>query len=150
MLPTLQNRENAPAYWFLDILWIVLASSKATGGAFSVMEQLMPEGAGPKPHIHPNNDEWFYILDGAIEMQVGEHTGTFGAGTSIFIPRQTAHAFRVKTTSRVLNGFTPGAMDELVVSLARPAEGRGLPPKGLDTDPAKLKAFADNEIGHPV
>ena len=48
---TIASNAEAPAYWFLDILWIVLASTEQTGGRFTVMEQLMPQGAGPGPHV---------------------------------------------------------------------------------------------------
>jgi hypothetical protein len=36
-----RNRETAPAYWMLDLLWLVLVDGHETGGAFSVMEQWM-------------------------------------------------------------------------------------------------------------
>ena len=56
-----RNRETAPAYWMLDLLWLVLVDGHETGGAFSVMEQWMRQGSGPPiPHIHPI-DEWFYV-----------------------------------------------------------------------------------------
>jgi len=32
-----RNRETAPAYWMLDLLWLVLVDGHETGGAFSVM-----------------------------------------------------------------------------------------------------------------
>jgi hypothetical protein len=48
-----RNRETAPAYWMLDLLWLVLVDGHETGGAFSVMEQWMRQGSGPPiPHIH--------------------------------------------------------------------------------------------------
>ena len=55
-----RNRETAPAYWMLDLLWLVLVDGHETGGAFSVMEQWMRQGSGPPiPHIHP---PWSYKL----------------------------------------------------------------------------------------
>ncbi len=76
---------------------------------------------------------------------------TAGPGTSVFIPRGTVHAFKVQSAAcRVLNGFAPGARDDVIATLARPAGHRGLPPKGLDTDPAKLATFANNSMGHLV
>ena len=149
--PALARNDDAPAYWFLDILWIVLASDAQTAGRFTIMEQLMPQGAGPGLHVHPQHDEWFYVMEGALDMQVGETRAHATAGQSVFIPRGTAHAFQVASpTCRVLNGFTPAAMDAIIRKVARVAERRELPPPGLDRDPASLKAFADNEVGHPV
>ena len=48
----IHNVDSAPAYWWLDGLWIVLAEAKDTGGRFSMMEELMPRGSGPAPHKH--------------------------------------------------------------------------------------------------
>ena len=42
-----RDRDTAPAYWMLDLLWLVLADGRETGGAYSVMEQLMPQSSGP-------------------------------------------------------------------------------------------------------
>ncbi len=151
LLPALARNDAAPAYWFLDILWIVLASDADTGGRFTVMEQVMPQGSGPGPHVHPVHDEWFYVMAGTLDMQVGDLRPHAAAGQSVFIPRGTVHAFKVTSpTCRVLNGFTPAAMDAIIRKVARPAGRRELPPPGLDRDPAKLKQFADNDVGHPV
>jgi hypothetical protein len=38
-----RNRETAPAYWMLDVLWLVLVDGRDTNGAYSVMEQWMHE-----------------------------------------------------------------------------------------------------------
>jgi hypothetical protein len=41
-----RNRETAPAYWFLEILWLVLVDGRETGGAHSVTEQWMRQDSG--------------------------------------------------------------------------------------------------------
>ena len=33
------NRQDAPVYWQVDILWILHASSQQTGGAYTLLEQ---------------------------------------------------------------------------------------------------------------
>jgi quercetin dioxygenase-like cupin family protein len=69
-----RNRETAPAYWMLDLLWLVLIDGHETGGAFSVMEQWMRQGSGPPvPHIHPI-DEWFYVMEGEMTVELGDQT----------------------------------------------------------------------------
>ena len=45
----IHHADDAPAYWMQDILWIMLADRDDTGGRWSMMEQLMPMGAGPPP-----------------------------------------------------------------------------------------------------
>jgi hypothetical protein len=60
--PFIHNIESAPAYWWLDGLWIVLAEAEDTGGRFSMMDELMPKGSGPGPHKHTWSDESYYML----------------------------------------------------------------------------------------
>jgi hypothetical protein len=47
-VPFMARRDTAPAYWVFGVLWVVLAESEQTGGAFSVMEQWMPADGGPR------------------------------------------------------------------------------------------------------
>jgi len=39
----IHNIDSAPAYWWLNDLWIVLAEAKDTGGRFSMMLELLPK-----------------------------------------------------------------------------------------------------------
>ena len=149
LVPIVQSAETAPAYWLLDILWCVLIDGEQTGGQYSMMEQLMPEGAGPPPHVHAFNDEWFYVMDGVMDMTVGGENVIATTGVSVWIPRNTVHAFKVtSSTCRVLNGFSPAGMEQVIKSLGQMTERRELPPKGLDAnDTRKLAAFANNYWG---
>lgn len=133
----IRNVDAAPAYWLVDVLWIVLADGNDTGGRFSTMEQLLPKGSGPGPHRHTWSDETFYLLDGEITFLVGDEIRTARKGDFFMVPRSTRHAFRVDSvTARLLNGYTPSSMEALIVELATPATRRALPPKGAVAPPA--------------
>lgn len=69
-------------------------SSTDTDGDLAVFEQsgLTPNG-GPPLHIHPNQDEWFYVIEGEYLFQVGEDKYKMNAGDTIFLPRNVQHAF---------------------------------------------------------
>lgn len=126
------NIDSAPAYWWLNDLWIVLAQSKDTGGRFSMMLELLPKGSGPGPHKHTWSDETFYMLDGEITFMIRDEIRTARAGDFLMVPRNTRHAFRVdSSTARFLNGYTPASLEAALVELAMPATERGLPPKGI-------------------
>jgi quercetin dioxygenase-like cupin family protein len=127
----IHNVDSAPAYWWLDDLWIVLADGKDTGGRFSMMYELLPKGSGPGPHKHTWSDETFYILDGEITFLVGDEIKTGRTGDFLMVPRNTRHAFRVDSeTARFLNGYTPASLEAALVEFATPATERVLPPKG--------------------
>jgi quercetin dioxygenase-like cupin family protein len=126
----IHNVDSAPAYWWLDTLWIVLAEAKDTGGRFSMMEQLAGKDSGPGPHKHTWSDETFYMFDGEIRFLIGEEIKTARTGDFLMIPRNTRHAFRViSETARYLNGYTPASLEAALVEFATPAADRALPPK---------------------
>lgn len=133
-VPFISNAGSAPAYWMADVLWMVLASGHDTGGRFSMMEQLLPQGSGPGPHKHTWSDETFYMLDGEITLLVGDEIRTARKGDFVVVPRDTRHAFRVDSdTARFLNGYTPASMEALIIERGVPTAERVLPPK--DTGP---------------
>src|SRR5688572_24331195 len=61
--PYVSPRE-APAIWFLGSLTFVKASRDTTGGAFGLVEQLLPAGFASPYHVHHAEDESFYVIEG--------------------------------------------------------------------------------------
>jgi hypothetical protein len=83
-----------------------------------------------------------------MTMQVGSESISAVTGKSVWIPQGTIHSFHVVTpTCRVLNGFSPAGMEQVIRSLGKVAENWGLLPKDLPEDPKKLAAFANNYWG---
>ena len=52
-------------------------------------------GEGPPPHIHPNDEQWIYPLEGRAAFIVGDQMVACGAGDVIHIPRHTVHGIRI-------------------------------------------------------
>jgi quercetin dioxygenase-like cupin family protein len=72
----------------------VKTSTEATGGLCTVWEGQVAAGAtGAGPHFHRGRDEFFYILDGELVLQIDDATHTVGAGTFVFVPRGVVHGF---------------------------------------------------------
>jgi len=70
----------------------ILESSASTGGRYSVLElHESPEYKTP-PHIHPDMDEMFYVLEGTLELRLPGKTQLLTAGSYAHIPRNTPHA----------------------------------------------------------
>ena len=128
--PFVTTREDVPSYWLVDSLWSVLATAESTGGALTVLDQVMPARSGPPPHVHDRLHEYFYILDGEIAFQLGTETTTAGAGSLVSVPAGTVHGFAVVSeTSRVLNLYTPGGFTEQISYMGTPATELRLPTK---------------------
>ena len=90
-------------------------SSKDTDGALAVFEQtgFTPKG-GPPLHIHYNQDEMFYILEGEYKFQVGDDKHSMKQGDTIFLPRNVPHAFvQLTEKGKVLVSYQPaGKMED--------------------------------------
>ncbi len=68
------------------------ARQEDTGEAYALVETTVA-GQGPPQHIHHAEEEAFYILEGEVNVQVGERTIQGTAGSFILIPRGTVHTF---------------------------------------------------------
>src|SRR3954469_25258850 len=72
----------------------VKVSDKETDGLCTVWEGRVPPGTvGAGPHYHRGRDEFFYVLEGEIVLRISDERRTAGAGTFVFIPRETIHGF---------------------------------------------------------
>lgn len=72
----------------------VKVSGTDTNGDLAIFEQTsLSQGRGTPLHIHPEQDEVFYVLDGAYLFQVGDEKYNLAKGDSIFLPRKVPHAW---------------------------------------------------------
>jgi mannose-6-phosphate isomerase-like protein (cupin superfamily) len=85
----------------------VLANAESTGSVELFLEE-GPEGAGPPPHFHAW-DEAYYVLEGAVDVLMGDRMQTVGQGELVFVPGGTLHTFRIKTARARFLGFTSRA-----------------------------------------
>jgi hypothetical protein len=72
-----------------------LATGDQTQGRFALIEALTRKGNCPPRHIHRNEDESFYILEGEITALIGDQTIRGTPGTLIFGPRGVPHSFEI-------------------------------------------------------
>jgi quercetin dioxygenase-like cupin family protein len=126
---------ESPAYWYRGTLWNVLMSADQTLGEFTLLEQTIPAGAGPPPHIHERQAEGFYVLSGELELKVGpeERLLRAGPGSAVWLPKSTRHAFRVvsEQDAHVLNFYAPGGFDDHLPYYGAEATAQTLPPADL-------------------
>lgn len=71
-----------------------MIEGQATEGKFSLVEHpLPPRALGAPLHTHRNEDEYSYVLEGRIGIQLGDEVVEAGPGDLVFKPRGVAHAF---------------------------------------------------------
>jgi quercetin dioxygenase-like cupin family protein len=114
----------------------------------AIFEQTsLSQGKGTPLHIHPLQDEVFYVIEGEYFFKVGTEKYHMGAGDSIFMPRNVPHAWtQVSEKGRMTVIFQPaGKMEEFFVTMA-----------DLVTEPTPeeiAKIFSENEmrvVGPPL
>lgn len=72
---------------------LVKISAKDTAGQLAVFEYEGFAKIGPPLHMHLQQDEIFYVIDGEFLFQVGDERQTLKAGDSIFLPRNIPHTW---------------------------------------------------------
>jgi len=101
-----------------------LVSPEQSGGTMALLDLVLPRGAEPPPHIHTNEDETFYLLEGQLEVRVGDTLTVLNKGEAIFAPRNIAHSFRILTTqARIVNLITPGTLWNYFIEFSEPCVG---------------------------
>ena len=77
----------------------------------TVLESVVPPGDGPPLHVHVNDDEFIYVVDGRLRVQLEEAVHEAPAGSFMFFPRGVTHTWRNAggSNARLLVGFTPAA-----------------------------------------
>ena len=105
--------ESGEKIWITGDTVIIRATSAETGGAYTMIEAIASPGNGPPPHIHKNEDETLYVIDGDFEILNGEHIMRAKPGALAFVPRGTIHRFRCvgDRTGRMLLVYTPGGIE---------------------------------------
>lgn len=90
-------------------------SSFDTAGDLAVFEQTgLTAKGGPPLHIHPFQDEWFYIIEGEYFFQVGTDKYSMHKGDTIFLPRGVQHAFvQLTENGKMIVSYLPaGKMED--------------------------------------
>jgi uncharacterized cupin superfamily protein len=98
-----------------------MIDGEATGGAFGLVEHpLPPRALGAPVHTHRNEDEYSYVLEGHVGVQLGEEVLEAGPGDLVSKPRGLAHAFwnAADEPARILELISPAGFENYFRELA--------------------------------
>jgi DNA-binding transcriptional MerR regulator/quercetin dioxygenase-like cupin family protein len=116
-------------------------SGKDTDGAMCVFE--FTGASGGPPHLHHDQDEWIYVVEGEFEFHVGNKRFHLSAGESVFMPRKVAHMWGCVSgkPGKIINVYQPaGKMEEFFREL-------GKPPKDLITAEQMVeKTYTEEQV----
>ncbi len=72
---------------------------------------------GPPLHVHREQDDTFFVLEGVLTVQVGDEVFDLGPGDFATVPPGVPHTFdntqKDQPPVKVCNLMTPGGLDEL-------------------------------------
>jgi quercetin dioxygenase-like cupin family protein len=140
--PLFIGQSEGEARWWFGSLAVIKATSADTGGQLSIIEVTEGAGAEAPLHVHHQEDEAFWILEGDVTFEVGGSSIVAHAGDYVFGPRGIPHRYTVGPHGcRMLFIVTPGGFENLVTEMSMPATARTLPPPS-DQEPDWLRIAA--------
>jgi mannose-6-phosphate isomerase-like protein (cupin superfamily) len=125
--------------------------------AFSLVEHpIAPRTLAAPMHAHRHEDEYTYVLEGEIGVQIGDDVRYATAGDVVFKPRGIPHAFwnRTDEPARALEIISPGGFEQYFAELAPlvtqcPPDLAGVAALaeryGLDMDPESIGTLCERE-----
>lgn len=108
-------------------LWVLghRVTPMAIDGRIAMVEVVVTPGLpGPPPHLHEDAAEFFLVLDGRLEVEVGSDRHTLGAGDYLVVPRAVVHTFRElgSEPARFLTGWEPQGFEQFFLDCGIPVD----------------------------
>ena len=136
------------AYWAMGSLFEMKLTGAETAGEFGMAEVRQPVGVATPLHLHSNEAEVFYLLDGAMTYEAGGRLFELTPGSTMYLPKGVPHRFRITGDgpARMLAMTFPGALLDLYTQVGSDAGCRTVPER-----PAPEEVAAEiarwNEMG---
>ena len=111
-----------------------------------VLENTFHAKGGPARHLHYDQDEWFYAVEGEFILEVGQERFRLLPGDSVLAPRRVAHVWAHVGSGRgrILVAFQPaGKMEAFFREVTK---ANAMPPQ----DPALWRAHGMELMGPPL
>jgi quercetin dioxygenase-like cupin family protein len=118
---------------------------KDSNGLF-IIENTFHEKGEPARHLHYDQDEWFYAVEGEFILEVGQEKFILNPGDSILAPRKVPHvwAFTGGKRGKILIAFMPaGKMESFFREVTKT---NAMPPQ----DPELWRSHGMELIGPPL
>lgn len=138
------REEDREDLWFLNDFVQPVLTSQMTGGRFQMSISRSSPSGMPPLHVHENEDEIFFILEGKMTFWAGTATATLGPGDCILMPKGVPHTFQAdpELGAKRLVLTSPGEFDSFQKAVAEPADYKA-PKKGWKMDDATQKRLQE-------
>lgn len=130
----------------LGVSTIAFKVVPADSSGLLIIENTFHARGGPARHLHYDQDEWFYALEGEFLIEVGQERLRLRPGDSLLAPRRVPHvwAYVGDTRGRMLITFLPaGKMEAFFREVTK---ANAMPP----LDPQLWRAHGMELVGPPL
>ena len=116
-------QQHRKAFGTMSIDYMV--SSSDTDGGLFIVENTDDSKDGPPRHLHPEQEEWFYAVDGEYVVEVGDESYRLEPGDSVLAPRKIPHVWPHvgEGTGRLIVAFQPAGEMEAFFGALSQAKG---------------------------
>jgi mannose-6-phosphate isomerase-like protein (cupin superfamily) len=124
--------------WVMGSILELVIDGDQTGGSYAVAEDRSFPGFGPPPHVHTNEDEAFYVIEGEYVFGSDETEVHAGPGTFVHAPKGHLHWWRNvgEGPGRHLEIFVPAGLERMFQEVGEPVDApKAAPPP---PDPQRL------------
>jgi len=146
LLHVAANEDQFGEHRGLGVSQITFKVTPKDGNGIFIIENTFHEKGGPAKHLHFNQDEWFYALEGEFLLEVGNEQFKMKSGDSIFAPRKIPHvwAYTGGERGRMLIAFMPaGKMEAFFREVTK---ANAMPPQ----DPELWRSHDMELLGPPL
>jgi mannose-6-phosphate isomerase-like protein (cupin superfamily) len=126
-----KDRSEAPLSLFEGDTFFAKIATNDTDGAIYMYESTRVKPGGPPLHVHYDQDEWWYILQGEFMIKVGDQVYNVKAGDSVFGPRKIPHCFAKsgEGEGKMLMLFNPAGKMEAFFTAMSKGDTKGMTPE---------------------
>jgi quercetin dioxygenase-like cupin family protein len=112
--PLLVDPQDGAAFQLATDFVIIKVRARQTQGQYALMDWMVGPQAGSVGHRHEKFEETFYLLEGELDIEVGNEARRVGPGALVRIPAGVRHAYSNPHASpaRMLVTLFPGGMEE--------------------------------------
>jgi len=108
------DNDQFGEYRGLGVSKITFKLTPKTSDDVFIIENTFHEKGGPARHLHYEQEEWFYVVEGDFLFEIGDERFKLQTGDSVLAPRQVPHvwAHTGENLGRILIAFLPAGKME--------------------------------------
>ena len=146
VLRVLADQDQFGEYRGLGVSAITFKVTPKDSNGIFIIENTFHEKGGPARHLHYDQDEWFYAVEGEFLLEIGQEQFRLNPGDSVLAPQKIPHvwAYTGNKRGRMLIAFMPaGKMEAFFREVTK---ANAMPPQ----DPEIWRAHGMELIGPPL